>query len=385
VGRNFKSGRYGGRANLLSLGVAYSGAGKNHPPETWKSLLVEAGVHTTHLGGSKLVSGAGVLSAMQEHPSRIYLLDEFGMLWQQIANSKASGGHKAEIVDLLTQLYSSAGSMWNGTDRASRDEKDGPRDLICNPHLCLYGSATPESLFAGMSSMNAVDGSLARFLVFEGVKGLPQKNKASERRSTVDRVGIIERLVDLANPDRYHDVMLNSTAAQPASPIDVPWNDDATDYFDKADEWIDDLRRDNMGGIRQAFLARVMENAERIALIGAVCDHMPEPKVTLANAEWALHLAFNCCYNLISQLDDHLSDNEIEGKSKRLLKVIKDAGANGITKSLLVSRAQWIKARERNDLLADLQESGMVVAVQIEGTGSKPATTFTHAEYLING
>ena len=57
------------RSNLYIVGIADSGSGKNHSREVINELFVEAGL-ANHLGGNKIASGAGLLTAVHRQPDR---------------------------------------------------------------------------------------------------------------------------------------------------------------------------------------------------------------------------------------------------------------------------------------------------------------------------
>ena len=77
------------RSNLYVVGIADSGSGKNHSREIVNELFVEAGLGH-YLGGNKIASGAGMLTAIHRQPSILFQLDEFGMFLSAAADRKRS-------------------------------------------------------------------------------------------------------------------------------------------------------------------------------------------------------------------------------------------------------------------------------------------------------
>ena len=87
------------RSNLYVVGIADSGSGKNHSREVITELFVEAGLGHT-LGGNKIASGAGLLTAVHRQPAILFQIDEFGMFLSAAADRKRSPRHITEILDI---------------------------------------------------------------------------------------------------------------------------------------------------------------------------------------------------------------------------------------------------------------------------------------------
>jgi hypothetical protein len=75
------------RSNLYVVGIADSGSGKNHAREIVNELFFEAGL-AQHLGGNKIASGAGLLTALHRQPALLLQIDEFGMFLAAAADRK---------------------------------------------------------------------------------------------------------------------------------------------------------------------------------------------------------------------------------------------------------------------------------------------------------
>ena len=123
------------------VGIADSGSGKNHSREIINEVLFEAGL-ANHLGGNKIASGAGLLTALHRQPAILFQIDEFGMFLSAAADRKRSPRHITEILDNMTELYTSAGGIFLGAEYANRDGTNERRDLV-QPCLCVCGTTTP--------------------------------------------------------------------------------------------------------------------------------------------------------------------------------------------------------------------------------------------------
>lgn len=157
------------RSNLYIVGIADSGSGKNHSREIVNELFFEAGL-VDQLGGNKIASGAGLLSALHRQPASLFQIDEFGMFLSAAADRRRSPRHITEIRDNMTELCIAAGGVFVGAGYANRDGKNARRD-INQPCLCVYGTTTPVHFWNALQSANAVDGSLARFIIVGSPRG----------------------------------------------------------------------------------------------------------------------------------------------------------------------------------------------------------------------
>ena len=162
------------RSNLYVVGIAESGAGKNHSRVVINELFRHANL-IPYLGGNKIASGAGLLAAIQRQPAVLFQLDEFGMFLSAAADRKRSPRYVCEILDLLTELYTTAGTTYFGTEYASNQANNAHR-AIHQPCACVYGTTTPVHFWQALQAANVADGSLARFLILATEEDFPDSN-----------------------------------------------------------------------------------------------------------------------------------------------------------------------------------------------------------------
>jgi len=160
------------RTNVYIAAVAESGGGKDHAPEVIRRCFDLAKLDR-YLGGENLASGRGMLSALEQHPARLFQIDEFGLFLNTVTGGRAPT-HKAEIWSELLKLYSRAKGIYRGTEYANK--KDAPRVDIHQPCVCFYGTTTPSTFWKALEGGAMMDGSLARFLVFVTDTDRPERN-----------------------------------------------------------------------------------------------------------------------------------------------------------------------------------------------------------------
>jgi hypothetical protein len=125
-----------------------------------------------------------------------------------------------------------------------------------------------------------------------------------------------------------------------------------------------------------SIIARTLENTLKCALIAAVADNPEAPLIECRHLEWASLLVNHCVTTVLAAVEDEVADSGAEIAKKRLLRTVKDAGGT-IDKGDIVRRTQFLRARERNELLQDLIDGGqlLMVSENQEGAG-RPRTMF---------
>ena len=128
-----------------------------------------------------------------------------------------------------------------------------------------------------------------------------------------------------------------------------------------------------------AILARIAENAQKLALVRAVGIDPSAPAIGADDAEWAIKLVRHFASATMIAVERHVADNEIERNHKRILEIIRSAGKAGVTKSELTRRSQYIDQRPRDEILATLVEAELITAF-MHVTPTKPALAYRTLE-----
>jgi hypothetical protein len=363
------------RSNLYIVGIADSGSGKNHSREVITELFVEAGLGH-YLGGNKIASGAGLLTAVHRQPAILFQIDEFGMFLSAAADRKRSPRHISDILDTMTELYTMAGTIFLGAEYANRDGKNERRD-INQPCLCVYGTTTPIHFWNALQSSNIVDGSLARFIVVQSEDDYPEENEAAGIHTSPPE--LLDALTLIASGGgRQAAGNLAGMTPGPETAIDpltVPLAPEARALFAA-------FKRDNTARLRDArgtvftpILARIAENAWKVAMIRAVSADPLAPVIRGIDAEWAITLVRHCADHTMVEVERNVADNPIEANHKRVLGIIRAAGEAGLTKNELARRTQFLDQRQRTDILGSLVEAEQVVTA-LRPSATKPAMIF---------
>ena len=268
------------RSNLYVVGIADSGSGKNHAREIVNELFFEAGL-AAHLGGNKIASGAGLLTALHRQPALLLQIDEFGMFLSAAADRKRSPRHITEILDNMTELYTAAGSVFLGAEYANHDGRNERRDIV-QPCLCVYGTTTPLHFWNALQSSNVVDGSLARFIILPTEDDYPEEAIGRGIRTAPKR--LLEQLRLVAAGGGHvptgNLAGLGAGTSTAVDPMTVPMTPEAGEVFAELGADITRELREARGTGHTAVLARVSENAQKLALVAAVSRDPVAPEIT---------------------------------------------------------------------------------------------------------
>ena len=289
------------RSNIYVVGIAESGAGKNHSRVVINELFRRANL-MQYLGGNKIASGAGLLTAIQRQPAILFQLDEFGMFLSAAADRKRSPRYVCEILDLMTELYTTSGTSYFGVEYATNQNNNAHR-AIHQPCACLYGTTTPLHFWQALQAANVADGSLARFLILASEEDFPQSNKVfgsiDPPQALIDRLLLIHQGGGKLNGNLSDAGAIDEVLVEPRV---VPMTTGAADAFGELDEELLGQLRKARGTGFSSILARIEENATKLALIRAVSREAVYPRIEDYDARWGIAIARHCAEQTIREV-----------------------------------------------------------------------------------
>lgn len=356
------------RTNIYVAAIGESGCGKDHAPELIKRTINDAGLDR-YLGGETIASGAAVLASLEQHPARLFILDEIGMFLRTIT-AKGAPGHKIDIWSELMKLYSRAKGTYNGTEYAN--QKDRKRVNLQAPHCAVYGMTTPSTFWSALEGGAMTDGSLARWLIFVTDDNRPDRNRSPRIITPDDR--IMDSLKAIAEGVPDHSFGGNIAGAShmmssvPMEPYTVPMSPNAEALHWKHLEDDEDAWARKVEGTPQAAIVnRLGENAQKLALVRAISINPQAPVMHPDDIEWGWTLALHCARSMTKDASMQIADNEYERKLNKALKII---GAHGpISSSEMIGRGFKMAERERTEILRTLVEGNLVHALEVAPKG----------------
>jgi len=372
AGRHFES-RSGLRANLYLVGLVPTGGGKDHILKCISRLINLSGLEQ-YMGGSRVTSGAAIVNGLSQQPVKLYMLDEFGLMLQGCTGKNAAS-HQRDIISKLLELYSKSGSTYYGTDSADIITK--PRQVIHNPHLCVYGTSTHATFFAAMNSGFATDGTLNRLVTFDGGDVMPDM-RLHDAIGEAPPECVIARLRALAG---------GTGAGGNLSGISVGAIDtsvaETLQQFPEFNDVIVEFNNvflrclmDRVGGVAKEIYIRTSENAIKMAMTYAIGRNVKYPCIDHESWAWGRDVALWCSNTLVKHITDHVADNEQEGNVKFVLSLVRAAGRDGISRGELVKKTKKLRARDLSEIINSLLDGGEI-SVSVVESGKRPRTVYT--------
>lgn len=359
--------------NIYTVALSASGSGKNLPVKAPASVLINARLENL-VGGSEVVSGRGIMTALETYPSIYLPIDEMGKL---VAAMHDPRGNLREAINVLLKMYSAADETVKGAMYANN--KDRPTNLLVRPCLGLYGVATPESFWDKLTKGSVADGLLPRFILI--VDERPNEPPPRRLQRPVYPDSLLDAVKAVRSGAEGHNAFpMGEGSTTACNPYRVEFADSEADEF----EYQMRLRQYEMenvtDGEMRPFVRRLAENAMKLALVMAVSENPAAPMLTKRHMEWGWGLSYRSVQEFIRQVAGNVSENEYEAKAKAVEASIRATEADGATLSVIGRKCGWISGPERSQILDDLEARGV-----IEKVVHKPRTGRPSARYFMAG
>lgn len=357
AGRKVRDER-GNRTNLYCVGVAPSGAGKDHARKVNKNVLFAADL-VEHEGNEDLASDAGLVTAVENEPAILFQIDEFGRFLRTIGDPKKAP-HLFNVLTALMKLYSSADTIFRG--KAYADKKRNK--VVDQPCVSVYGTTVPEHFYESLTADSLSDGFIARLLVFEATE-TPARQRARARAVPEDikrAAGWWGSFNPAGNLQREHPEPLVVEATPQAGAI-----------FDALATTVDsELGKPDEAG--RSLWARAEEKACRLALVYACSACAEKPVIDEAAARWACELSEYLTNRMLYIAHEWVADGVFDARQKRVVRVVRRAGGR-ISRSELCRKTQWLSQRERQEVIENLLETQQLRQEE-EPTATRPRVVY---------
>lgn len=362
------------RSNLYLVGVAGTAAGKEHPRNVIKNILSGANL-SDFIGGEDIGSGQGLVSRVAASPNVLFQIDEFGLFMQDVQNPKA-GSHRASILTNFIKLFSSAGTVYHGTEYANQKER--PRQDIEYPCVHLHATTTPETLFDALGSQHVTSGYLNRMLVTFAGSERPRRQRARPAPTPAAVKEWIEAARSMSN---------GLAGLHPGTPIVVGMDGAAAALFDAFDDELEQRITEGEKKGTAPLWGRAWEHAAKVALVCACAQRIAAPVIDRAAAEWAIHFVRFHVEAIEREVSARMADSPFMKVMLAAARAIQKAGKLGMTErdlSRACSPFKALKPQERNQVLEALLRDEEVQSVKFKSASGKgrPRQAFVSAEFL---
>ena len=344
----------GNRTNVYCVGLAKSGAGKDHARKLTRDILFAAGADDLE-GNEDLASDAGLFTAVEAQPAILFQLDEFGRFLRTIGDPKKAP-HLFNVLTAFMKFYSSADTFVRG--KAYADAKRNK--AVDQPCVVLYGTTVPDSFWESLTSESLSDGFIGRLLVFES----PERPRRQRRArvpppsSVVDRVRWWSEYSPGGNLRKEHP-----------EPLVVTATPEAAARFDALADHADAEMEAKGEGIA-AVWSRAEEKACRLALIYACSANPQKPVIDEAAATWACEMSSYVTRRLLFEAHVRIADGQFDARQKRVLRIIDEhGGTQGISHTQLLWKTRWLSVRERQEVIDNLIATGQINEVRVATKG----------------
>jgi len=313
------------------------------------------------IGPEGVASHAGLISAVEKQPAILFQLDEIGRMLKTIGEPSRSP-HLYHIATVLMKMFTSAGTVYMGD--AYADVKRNKK--IYQPHVCLYGTTVPQSLYEGLTTESVTDGFLSRMLVFETNNHDPDAQEVVAQevpKSIVEQT----RFWGAFSPG-------GNLSGENPQPMVVAYSDEAREAMIALEQRTREQRL-QCGEPVATLWTRTTEKARKLALIYACSANAEAPVVDEAAVNWAATVSEYLTRKAIFVSADWVSETPFEAKRKRVLREIRKAGDEGLTRTQLYRKTKHLQTKERTEIIDSLQATGEIKEERVQ-TGGAPKVTY---------
>ncbi|GAA4443307.1 bifunctional DNA primase/polymerase [Novipirellula rosea] len=343
------------RTNIYLLALAGSGTGKEFPRKVNSQVLFQIG-EASGLG-DKFASGEGIQDALLRSGRMLFQNDEMDGVLRQINLDRDNS--RESIPNILLTLYTSAGDVY--PIRVKANQKEAMH--VDQPHLTLFGTATPQYFYESLSRRMLTNGFFARLNIIDVGKRGKGQTPGSARDLPQSILETAKWWADFApNGGNFMSVH--------PKPARVPFTPEAeteiTDLrlqteveYDKADDAGDEVAR--------AAWSRTCEHAKKLALIYACSENHETPQVTLAAVRWASEFALHQTRRQLYLASIHVAENPFHAECLKFLNKLAESKDRTVARRDLM-RTMKLKAAEFDQVVMTLLQQGEIEPATIQSS-----------------
>ncbi len=356
------------RTNLYLLALVGASSGKDYPRKVNAHILYLIGEEKAL--GDKFVSGEGLQDSLFLAPNMLYQNDEIdGLLYA--LNDQNRRAHVESIMGTLLTLYTSASVVYPMRRKSGREHPG----VVDQPHLTLFGTATPQFYYAALSERMMTNGFFARMIIVDA-----DKRPFSQDAAPVDRIG--GRIIETARwwkAFQPGEIRGNLAAFHP-TPVTVPFEPATSrlmlDFRHDADEEYS-AAEDRGDVVAMTVWGRANENARKLALLYACSENHRLPSISLRAGRWAAEFVSHQIKRQLYKAKEFSSKTRFQALCKEAIRHVRTwhrkHGRRGIPRWQL-KRQLGVTPREFDDLLAEL-DAQRYIRVERTATSGRPQET----------
>jgi Bifunctional DNA primase/polymerase, N-terminal/Protein of unknown function (DUF3987) len=333
--------------HLYAVAIGGTGAGKQHILDSAMRLL-RAAKAGDHIGPSKFFSGTAVIDLLEYKPLCLCPQDEIGVFLKAITNRRASS-HEAAVSQTLRSAWGTSFADLNTPAWATKR-----MSLISCPAVSILGVSTPDEFYSALQGDSVKNGLVNRFLV------LQSNVQARDTNPTVPGVpaALQEALCALYLWSGPESLMQINNPSVTYRPDVLPWASDQAakcyaDFGEHVRAYVANNPRD------EPYLARVVENAVRLATIRAAGRWGYGAQVDASDFEWSAGLAWATAQATVDAIVSQVPETERGVFAEKLLEIIRRRGSV-TARDIQMSIRGRLRSMEIKDIIRQLIEGGEV-------------------------
>jgi len=342
------------RPNIYLLALASSGTGKDFPRKVNSRVLFEIG-HVAALG-DKFASGEGIQDALARTPAMLFQNDEMDGVLRQINLDREN--KRESIPNILLTLYTSANDVYPIRVKAGQKEASH----IDQPHMTLFGTATPQYFYESLSQRMLTNGFFARLIIVDiGRRGEGQVPGSARH--------LPEAVLETARwwaDYQPGDARKNLLEVHP-EPMVIPTTPEAMEAIDTLQRQTEheyDRAHDRGDEVAKIAWSRTTENAKKLALLCACSANHKSPEIDLPAVQWATTFAMHQTRRQLFLAQSYVAENPFHAECLKLLRRLREATGQQLGRNKLM-RAMHCKMTDFDQMIATLQTQGDIVPVEI--------------------
>ena len=304
--------------------------------------------------GDKFASGEGIQDALVRANAMLFQNDEMDGVLRQINLDREN--RRESIPNILLTLYTSANDVYPIRVKAGQKETIH----IDQPHLTLFGTATPQYFYESLCQRMLTNGFFARMIVVDvGKRGAGQTPSSARH--------LPEPILATARWWAEYQPNPGNLAAAHPEPRVVPLSTEAAEavrHLQVLTEVEYNQAEDAKDEVARTAWSRTCENAQKLALIYACSENHEDPVIGLPAVQWATAFAIHQTRRQLYLAASYVAENPFHAECLKLLRRLSEAPEHQMQRQHLL-RAMRCKAADFDQIVSTLVQQGDVVSVQI--------------------
>ncbi len=341
------------RTNIYLLALASTGTGKDWPRKINTNILNF--INASSCLGNRFASGEGMQDVMLSNLNMLFQTDEIDTMLRCINTSRES--RYESIQDTLLTFYTSSDSAFPMRTKAGMKECVSIR----NPHLSIFGTATPKNYYQALSERMMTSGFFSRMLIVDvGERAL------CEMAGNID--AIPQDILEVAEfwQEKTRASAKNNLSWENPTPPVAPYQGNAGkilfDFQRQSD--LNHRATEANDEVAKAVWSRAAENARKLALLYACSENPQQPAITEQAAQWAIDFVNHQIRRQLFMASIYAADNKFHADCLKLKEKLRQAPGrkmqhSDLLKSMRIDKDNFKKLIETLFEQGDIQIESM--------------------------